>query len=154
MLTRIYTLERAVLTFPLDALDPRDPMAGVKRAKRIASHISFFKAGVCLGRTLVCVVKASALSSTIKVLEPIDTQTRGRNKPTFKKILQGGNDTLRHVKVYTKLDCRASFLIPTSRNSISPSNQARSISSRLSFVLAARMDSKLWTWNPLILRAY
>ncbi|KAI0769216.1 Pleckstrin homology domain-containing protein [Irpex lacteus] len=62
----------------------------VKRAKRIASHISFFKAGVCLGKTLVCVVKASALSSTIKALEPIDTQTRGKNKPTFKKILQGG----------------------------------------------------------------
>lgn len=91
--------ERAVITFPLDALDPRDPMAGLKRAKRVSSHTSFFKAGVCLGRMLVCVVKASALSTTIKTLEPIDQNLRGKNKPTFKKLLQGGNDTLRVFKV-------------------------------------------------------
>ena len=88
-----------MITFPLDALDVRDPAAGLKRAKRIASHISFFKAGVCLGKTLVCVVKASPLSSTIKTLEPIDQNVRGRAKPTFRKLLQGGNDTLKVFKV-------------------------------------------------------
>ena len=91
--------ERQVITFPLDALDHMDPLAGLKRAKRIASHITFFKTGVCLGKTLVCVVKASPLSSTIKTLEPIDQNIRGRNKPTFRKLLQGGNDTLRVFKV-------------------------------------------------------
>ena len=88
-----------MVTIPLDALDPMDPMGGLKRAKRIASHISFFKAGICLGKTLVCVVKTSALSSTIKVLEPIETTVRGARRPTFKKLLQGGNDTLRLFKV-------------------------------------------------------
>lgn len=92
-------VERDVITFPLEALDPHDPSLGLKRAKRVASHTSFFKAGVCLGRMLVCVVKASALSSTIKTLEPIDQNIRGKNKPTFKKLLQGGNDTLRVFKV-------------------------------------------------------
>ncbi len=87
-----------MITFPLDALDPMDPMSGLKRAKRIASHISFFKAGVCLGKTLVCVVKSSPLSSTIKTLEPIEQHIRGRAKPTFRKLLQGGNDTLRVFK--------------------------------------------------------
>lgn len=87
--------ERAVITFPLDALDPFDPLAGLKRAKRISSHTSFFKAGYCLGRMLVCVVKSSQLSSTFKTLEPIDQNIRGRAKPTFKKLLQGGHDTLR-----------------------------------------------------------
>ncbi|KAF9818250.1 hypothetical protein IEO21_02878 [Rhodonia placenta] len=101
--------ERQVITFPLDALDPRDPMAGLKRAKRIASHISFFKTGVCLGKTLVCVVKASPLSSTIKTLEPIDQNVRGRSKPTFRKLLQGGNDTLRVFK---------EFYIPVQSSSI------------------------------------
>ena len=91
--------ERQVITFPFDALDHMDPLAGLKRAKRIASHITFFKTGVCLGKTLVCVVKASPLSSTIKTLEPIDQNIRGRNKPTFRKLLQGGNDTLRVFKV-------------------------------------------------------
>lgn len=87
------------MTFPLDALDINDPSAGLKRAKKVSSHTSFFKAGICLGRTLVCVVKASALSSTIKTLEPIDQNIRGKNKPTFRKLLQGGNDTLRVFKV-------------------------------------------------------
>jgi len=44
---------------------------------------------------LVCVVKSSQLSSTFKTLEPIDQSVRGRAKPTFKKLLQGGNDTLK-----------------------------------------------------------
>lgn len=75
----------------------------MKRMKRISSHTSFFKAGHCLGRTLVCVVKASSLSSTIKTLEPIDQNVRGKNKPTFKKLLQGGNDTLKVFKVRTAI---------------------------------------------------
>ena len=101
--------ERSVITFPLEALDPRDPTAGLKRAKRISSHTSFFKAGICLGKSLVCVVKSSPLSSTITTLEPIDSQIRGKNKPTFKKLLQGGHDTLKVFKVcYTDNSCTMS----------------------------------------------
>jgi RHO1 GDP-GTP exchange protein 1/2 len=91
--------ERQVITFPLEALDEHDPTAGLKRAKRISSHTSFFKAGFCLGRVLVCIVKSSQLSSTFKTLEPIDQNIRGRAKPTFKKLLQGGNDTLKLFRV-------------------------------------------------------
>ncbi|KAF7982585.1 hypothetical protein HWV62_27595 [Athelia sp. TMB] len=101
--------ERQVLTFPLDALDAADPLAGLKRAKRISSHTSFFKAGVCLGKVLVCVVKSSPLSSTIKTLEPIDQSVRGRSKPTFRKLLQGGNDTLKLFR---------EFYIPVESSSI------------------------------------
>ncbi|KAJ6519141.1 CNH-domain-containing protein [Mycena sanguinolenta] len=92
--------ERQVLTFPLDALDPMDPTAGLKRAKRIATHTSFFKAGFCLNRVLVCIVKSTQLSSTFKALEPIEQQVRGRAKPTFKKLLQGGNDTLKPFREF------------------------------------------------------
>ncbi|KAJ7906080.1 RhoGEF Rgf2 [Mycena leptocephala] len=83
--------ERQVLTFPLDALDPMDSTAGLIRAKRIATHTSFFKTGFCLGRVLG--------SSTFKVLEPIEPNVRGRAKPTFKKLLQGGNDTLKPFRL-------------------------------------------------------
>ena len=93
-------VEGQVITFPLDALEAMDPLAGLKRAKRIAAHTSFFKSGVCVGRTFVCVVKTSPISSTIKVFEPIDQNVRGRNKPTFRKLLQGGNDTLRIYKEF------------------------------------------------------
>ncbi|CAK5283232.1 unnamed protein product [Mycena citricolor] len=92
--------ERLVMTFPLEALDANDPTAGLKRAKRIATHTSFFKAGYCLGRVIVCVVKSTQLSSTFKALEPIEQNVRGRAKPTFKKLLQGGNDTLRPFKEF------------------------------------------------------
>ncbi|KAH9930289.1 CNH domain-containing protein [Fomitopsis serialis] len=92
--------ERQVTAFPLDALDPKDPLAGLKCGKRIASHVSFFRAGVCLGKTLVCAVKAGPLSSTIKILEPIDQNICGPSKRTFKKLFQGGNDMLRVFKEF------------------------------------------------------
>ena len=47
----------------------------------------------------MCIVKSSQLSSTFKTLEPIDQNIRGRAKPTFKKLLQGGNDTLKLFRV-------------------------------------------------------
>ena len=94
-----------MITFPFEALDPNDPTAGLKRAKKISTHTTFFKAGICLGRTLVSVVKSTPLSSTIKTLEPIDQNVRGRSKPTFRKLLQGGADTLRVFKVCVEKFC-------------------------------------------------
>ncbi|WOO79274.1 Rho1 guanine nucleotide exchange factor 1 [Vanrija pseudolonga] len=93
--------ERQVTTFPLDCLDPNDPNAALKRGKRVSSHTSFFKSGVCLGRTLVAVVKSSPLSSTIKVLEPVDQSMRGK-KPqgSFMKSLKGAQDTLKVFKEF------------------------------------------------------
>jgi hypothetical protein len=115
----VIIVERQVITFPLDALDPLDPMAGLKRAKRISSHTSFFKAGFCLGRVLVCIVKSSQLSSTFKTLEPIDQNVRGRAKPTFKKLLQGGNDTLKLFRVCLLFDSSyLSIETMATRNSI------------------------------------
>ncbi|CAO1626941.1 unnamed protein product [Sympodiomycopsis kandeliae] len=105
----IILAERSVHTFTLDALDPSDPMGSLKRGRRISSHTSFFKAGQCLGRTLVCVVKSSSLSSTIKTLEPIEQNIRGKKQPTFRKLLQGGQETLRVFK---------EFYIPTESSSI------------------------------------
>lgn len=51
--------ERQVITFPLEALDKRDPMAGLRRAKRISSHTSFFQSRILsrAGTRLYCQVK-------------------------------------------------------------------------------------------------
>ncbi|EPQ31465.1 uncharacterized protein PFL1_00800 [Pseudozyma flocculosa PF-1] len=105
----IVLAERSVHTFTLDALDPSDPMGSLKRGRRISSHTSFFRAGICLNRTLVCVVKSSSLSSTIKTLEPIEQNVRGKKQPTFRKLLQGGQESLRVFK---------EFYIPTESSSI------------------------------------
>ncbi|GMK58140.1 hypothetical protein CspeluHIS016_0501720 [Cutaneotrichosporon spelunceum] len=93
--------ERSVTTFPLDCLDPNDPNAALKRGKRISSHTSFFKSGICLGRTLVAVVKSSPLSSTIKVLEPVDQSMRGKKQQRgFMGRLNNSQDTLKVFKEF------------------------------------------------------
>ena len=98
VLTRKLSLDKAVQTFFVDNLDPGDAVGAAKRARKISSHATFFKAGQCLGRTLVCVVKSGSVSSTIKTLEPID-QVRGKKQPAIRKFLQGSNESLRVFKV-------------------------------------------------------
>lgn len=121
-------VERVVSTVPLDALEPKDPTAGLKRAKQISSHTSFFKAGVCLGKVLVCIVKSSPLSSTIKTLEPIDQSVRARSKPTLRKRLQGGIDTLKLFKAGIAFFLGRCAADLSRRNFTFQWNRARSIS--------------------------
>ncbi|KAG8740547.1 RHO1 GDP-GTP exchange protein 2 [Ceratobasidium sp. 414] len=80
--------ERSALTFPLDAVESPYPASSIKRMKWVSSHASFFKVGQCLGRTLVCVVKASPLSSTVKAFELIGWNLPGKSKLTFRELLQ------------------------------------------------------------------
>lgn len=92
--------ERSVTTFPLDCLDPNDPGAALKRGKKISSHTSFFKTGICLGKTLVAVVKSSTLSSTIKVMEPVDLSLRGKKQQaSFMRRLNVKDEALKLFKV-------------------------------------------------------
>ncbi|KAJ7714757.1 CNH domain-containing protein [Mycena metata] len=108
----IVLAERQVLTFPLDALDPMDPMAGLKRAKRIATHTSFFKAGFCLGRVLVCIVKSTQLSSTFKALEPIE-QTGGNDtlKPFREFYIPVESTSIHYLKTRMCIGCSKGFEI-------------------------------------------
>ncbi|KAJ9123210.1 hypothetical protein QFC22_001404 [Naganishia vaughanmartiniae] len=109
----IVLAERSVTAFPLEALDPTDPTAALKRGKRLSSHTSFFKCGVCLGRVLLCIVKSSSLSSTIKVLEPVDMSQRGKKEPTpFRKLL---NNSGAHNEPFHILK---EFYIPTESTSL------------------------------------
>lgn len=96
----IVLADKAVQTFFVDHLDPGDAIGAAKRARKISSHATFFKAGQCLGRTLVCVVKSGSVSSTIKTLEPVD-QARGKKQPAIRKFLQGSNESLCVFKVCT-----------------------------------------------------
>lgn len=91
--------EKTLMSVPLEGLDPNDTTLANKRPKKIMGHTNFFKAGVCLGRVLVCCVKSSSLSSTVKVLEPRETLSRGREGRAFRGLLRGGQDALKPFKV-------------------------------------------------------
>ena len=102
--------DKAVYTFPLEALDPDESIAGpAKRGKRIC-HANYINAGMCNGQTLVCCVKSSSLSSTVKVFEPIESMARQRRRGGgLGRMLASGQDVLKPYK---------EFYIPMESNSI------------------------------------
>ncbi|KAK3719973.1 RHO1 GDP-GTP exchange protein 2 [Vermiconidia calcicola] len=101
--------DKAVYTFPLEALDPDEGVAGpAKRGRRIC-HANYINAGMCNGQTLVCCVKSSSLSSTVKVFEPMDSMVKGKKKSGIARMLASGQEVLKPYK---------EFYIPMESNSI------------------------------------
>ncbi|EKD14317.1 uncharacterized protein L3040_008331 [Drepanopeziza brunnea f. sp. 'multigermtubi'] len=99
--------QKSLLSYPLSALNPAESPLN-KRPKKIQSHCNFFRTGICLGRHLVCCVKSSALSTTIKVFEPNDAMSKGKKQKGF-KMFNSGQDELKAFK---------EFYIPTESSSI------------------------------------
>ena len=99
---------KTLLSYNVSALNPDEPALS-KRPKKIQNHCSFFKTGICLGRHLVCCVKSSALSTTIKVFEPNDSMTEAKRRRGFGKFMAGGQDELKPFK---------EFYIPTESSSV------------------------------------
>lgn len=99
---------KTLLSYPASALNPDEPALS-KRPKKIQNHCSFFKTGICLGRHLVCCVKASALTSTIKVFEPNDAMTKAKKQKGLGKFIAGGQDELKPFK---------EFYVPTEATSV------------------------------------
>ncbi|KAL3471003.1 CNH domain-containing protein [Aspergillus californicus] len=101
---------KTLTSYPLDALEISESQNSVaKRPKKIQGHANFFKSGIGLGRHLVCSVKTSALSTTIKVYEPMDNLAKGKKKSAVSKMFQSGQDTLKPFK---------EFYIPAESSSI------------------------------------
>ncbi|KXT07054.1 hypothetical protein AC578_7278 [Pseudocercospora eumusae] len=100
--------DKAVCTYPLEALEDDSPGAPSKRGRKIC-HANYINAGMCNGQTLVCCVKSTSLSSTVKVYEPMDSMTKGKKKSGFAKMLASGQEVLKPYK---------EFYIPMESNSI------------------------------------
>ncbi|KGQ01445.1 hypothetical protein PAAG_11792 [Paracoccidioides lutzii Pb01] len=81
----------------LDTTENQNPL--VRRPKKIQGHTNFFKSGIGLGRHLVCSVKTSALSTTIKVFEPVENLAKGKKKP-LSKMFQSGQDAFKPFKEF------------------------------------------------------
>lgn len=90
-----YASDKAVQAYFIEQLDPNDAVGVAKRARKYSTNATFFRAGICMQRMLVCVVKTGSTSSTIKILEPADQHNRGKKQPAFRKLLQGGGETLK-----------------------------------------------------------
>ncbi|CAG8636755.1 10597_t:CDS:2 [Ambispora gerdemannii] len=59
---------------PVEALDLEDTNSSNKKPRKITSNTSFFKYGVCLGKTLIAVVITAGLTqSIIRTFEPIES---------------------------------------------------------------------------------
>lgn len=86
-------------SYPFEALDPNNQNPLATRPRKIQGHANFFKAGIGLGRHLVCSVKTSALSTTIKVYEPVNNLAEGKKKPAISKMFASGQDALKPFKV-------------------------------------------------------
>lgn len=99
---------KTLQSYPVSALNPDEP-AMSKRPKKIQNHCSFFKTGICLGRHLVCCVKSSTLSTTIKVFEPNDAMTKAKKQKGLGKFMSSGHDELKPFK---------EFYIPTESTSV------------------------------------
>lgn len=90
---------KTLTSYPFEALDANNQNPLATRPRKIQGHANFFKAGIGLGRHLVCSVKTSALSTTIKVYEPMDDLTKGKKKPAISKMFASGQDALKPFKV-------------------------------------------------------
>lgn len=101
--------DKVLWSFPLDdQVYEENIVVATKRGRKIC-HASYFNAGSCNAKDLVCCVKSSSLSSTIKVYEPMDSTIRGKKKSGLAKMLAGGQEILRPYK---------EFYIPMESNSI------------------------------------
>jgi hypothetical protein len=92
--------DRTLYSFKLDILDipEKDTSMGTWKGKKIGMNVSFFKVGVCAERTLICCVKSSSLSATIKLLEPVGLGAN-KLKGKFGRLFKSSNDSLRVYKV-------------------------------------------------------
>ncbi|KAK4216603.1 CNH domain-containing protein [Rhypophila decipiens] len=99
---------RSLYSYQLGALDPNELISS-KRGKKIQSNCTFFRSGICLGRHLVCAVKSTALSTTIKVYEPNDAMSKAKKQKGLSKMFNAGQDELKPFK---------EFYIPTESSSV------------------------------------
>ncbi|QIW94832.1 hypothetical protein AMS68_000350 [Peltaster fructicola] len=105
----IVLADKHVYTYSLDALDDNEhPSAPSKKGRRICGA-TYIDAGMCNGQTLLCCVRSSSLSSTVKVFEPTDGMTKSKKKSGFAKMLASGQEVLKSHK---------EFYIPMESNSI------------------------------------
>lgn len=99
-MTLLALSDKSLYCWPLECVETADPVGNNRRGKKVMGHINFYKAGTCLGRFLVCTVKSSSMTSTLRVLEPFDPQPRGRRQPPLRRFLASQSEGLKVFKEF------------------------------------------------------
>ncbi|KAI8852236.1 CNH domain-containing protein [Chytridium lagenaria] len=91
--------DKTLLLFSLEALDVGSTDGSGRKGRKIADAINFFKSGICADRTLVCAVRSTPLTSTVKVFEPVGL---GNSKRLGKlgKLFMSASDSLKLFKEF------------------------------------------------------
>ncbi|KAG0166290.1 RHO1 GDP-GTP exchange protein 2 [Apophysomyces sp. BC1034] len=98
--------DKILYTYSLTTLLSHE--SGIKRGRKISSHVSFFKVGQVLDKTdpdrrvektLVCFVRFNAMTSTIRALEPCESvDPKKKSKHHLGRLIRGSNEVLRVYK--------------------------------------------------------
>jgi hypothetical protein len=99
-----------LLSYPLKAVLGQSEGTNVERLrpKKIGTTVTFFRQGVCNNMTMVCTVKSTALTATVKVMEPVGLGTSTLNGK-IGRMFGTSNEALRLKK---------EFYIPSESKSI------------------------------------
>lgn len=93
--------DKTLYSWSLDCLESADSTGNERRARKIMGHINFYKVGLCRGRILVCTAKSGTLNSTVRILEPVDPNPRGKRQPALRKLLNtSANEGLKVFKEF------------------------------------------------------
>jgi RHO1 GDP-GTP exchange protein 1/2 len=115
--------DKTLLSYPIELLTDHDNSGANfqmnRKAKKLSGNCHFFKSGICLGRVLLCIVKAGAGGSNVRVLEPVEGLNRGRGKLGLAKFLQGGQD-FRVFQVYPLLAILIPGILRRNRSLLNP----------------------------------
>jgi hypothetical protein len=97
--------DKVLYAYSLDTLLSTE--TGMKRGRKISSHVSYFKVGTIkektqsnpegVEKTLVCFVRYNAMTSTIRALEPCEAAEK-KNKHNLGRLIRGNNDVLKSYK--------------------------------------------------------
>ena len=139
--------EKTLYSYSASVLDPDDNVLSAKRGRKI-SGCNFFKVGVFEGQHLVCCVKTSAMSGTVKVYRPMETMSSQKKKGGFSNLFAGGQDVLRPFKVtIARVHLGSAKLISFCRSSMSQRKPIQFTSSDHPCVSAVHVALKSSPWT-------
>lgn len=97
--------DKTLYEYDLSCTDSLDHVKNTRSGKVILNHVSYFKTGVCVGRLLICAVKAgnARAISIVEPTNPFDSKNKNKNKRSEVKEIAFSSDPISISFLKTKL---------------------------------------------------